>query len=77
MCVQVGCGAVSVDLLAIVAAYPKPDEKIRTTSFKVFSVFFSSNLVMIINTYSISFFFGVEYVCCLCRFKEVAIQAMP
>ncbi|BAT85603.1 hypothetical protein LR48_Vigan831s002800 [Vigna angularis] len=33
--VVVGCGAVSVDFLAIVAAYPKPDEKIRTTSFKV------------------------------------------
>ncbi|WVZ06201.1 hypothetical protein V8G54_019547 [Vigna mungo] len=32
---HVGCGAVSVDFLAIVAAYPKPDEKIRTTSFKV------------------------------------------
>jgi len=41
-----------VDFLATVAAYPKPDEKIRTTSFKVFLVFFSSHLVMIINSYS-------------------------
>ncbi|RDX91281.1 rbsK, partial [Mucuna pruriens] len=31
----VGCGAVSVDFLATVAAYPKPDDKIRSTSFKV------------------------------------------
>ncbi|XP_027352019.1 ribokinase-like [Abrus precatorius] len=34
-CVVVGCGAVSVDFLATVAAYPKPDDKIRSTSFKV------------------------------------------
>ncbi|KAK7367989.1 hypothetical protein VNO80_10011 [Phaseolus coccineus] len=33
--VIVGCGAVSVDFLATVAAYPKPDDKIRSTSFKV------------------------------------------
>ncbi|CAJ1898212.1 unnamed protein product [Sphenostylis stenocarpa] len=31
----VGCGAVSVDFLATVAAFPKPDAKIRSTSFKV------------------------------------------
>ncbi|XP_002268232.3 uncharacterized protein LOC100241187 isoform X2 [Vitis vinifera] len=30
-----GCGAAVVDLLAAVAAYPKPDDKIRTTSLKV------------------------------------------
>ncbi|KAK7336940.1 hypothetical protein VNO77_17494 [Canavalia gladiata] len=33
--VAVGCGAVSVDFLATVATYPKPDDKIRSTSFKV------------------------------------------
>ncbi|KAI4350288.1 hypothetical protein L6164_004757 [Bauhinia variegata] len=33
--IVVGCGAVSVDFLATVAAYPKPDDKIRTTNFKV------------------------------------------
>ncbi|KAJ1416828.1 Ribokinase-like [Sesbania bispinosa] len=32
---NVGCGAVSVDFLATVAAYPKPDDKIRSTSLKV------------------------------------------
>ncbi|CAK8543714.1 unnamed protein product [Lathyrus sativus] len=31
----VGCGAVGLDFLATVAAYPKPDQKIRSTSFKV------------------------------------------
>ncbi|MCH87130.1 ketohexokinase [Trifolium medium] len=31
----VGCGSLSVDFLATVAAYPKPDEKIRTTTLKV------------------------------------------
>ncbi|CAN0920384.1 KHK [Linum grandiflorum] len=33
--VVLGCGAASVDLLAAVAAYPNPDDKIRTTSLKV------------------------------------------
>ncbi|MED6183482.1 hypothetical protein PIB30_038259 [Stylosanthes scabra] len=33
--ILLGCGSVSVDLLATVAAYPKPDDKIRSTSFKV------------------------------------------
>ncbi|KAL4369824.1 hypothetical protein AHAS_Ahas06G0004400 [Arachis hypogaea] len=33
--ILLGCGSVSIDLLATVAAYPKPDEKIRSTSFKV------------------------------------------
>ncbi|XP_020211027.1 ribokinase isoform X2 [Cajanus cajan] len=33
--VIVGCGAVSVDFLATVAAFPNPDDKIRSTSFKV------------------------------------------
>ncbi|CAN0920385.1 KHK [Linum grandiflorum] len=32
---HLGCGAASVDLLAAVAAYPNPDDKIRTTSLKV------------------------------------------
>jgi hypothetical protein len=32
---QVGCGSLSVDFLATVAAYPKPDDKIRTTTLKV------------------------------------------
>lgn len=35
MLAQLGCGAAVVDLLAAVAAYPKPDDKIRTTSLKV------------------------------------------
>ncbi|KAK4366138.1 hypothetical protein RND71_014018 [Anisodus tanguticus] len=30
-----GCGGVSVDLLAAVASYPNPDDKIRSTSFQV------------------------------------------
>jgi len=38
VCVQVGCGAAGVDFLATVATYPKPDDKIRSTSFKVLSV---------------------------------------
>ncbi|KAL2488043.1 pfkB-like carbohydrate kinase family protein [Forsythia ovata] len=33
--VVLGCGAVSVDFLAAVASYPKPDDKIRSTSAKV------------------------------------------
>ncbi|KAG7989801.1 hypothetical protein I3843_03G255300 [Carya illinoinensis] len=33
--IVVGCGTVTVDYLAAVAAYPKPDDKIRTTSLKV------------------------------------------
>lgn len=32
---QVGCGSLTVDFLATVAAYPKPDDKIRTTTLKV------------------------------------------
>ncbi|KAK2986357.1 hypothetical protein RJ640_026621 [Escallonia rubra] len=32
---QLGCGGVAVDLLAAVAAFPKPDDKIRTTSLMV------------------------------------------
>lgn len=34
-CVVLGCGAVSVDFLAAVASYPKPDDKIRSTSAKI------------------------------------------
>ncbi|KAF8388317.1 hypothetical protein HHK36_026983 [Tetracentron sinense] len=33
--IVLGCGAVVVDFLATVAAYPKPDDKIRSTSLKV------------------------------------------
>ncbi|XP_030455007.2 uncharacterized protein LOC115676268 [Syzygium oleosum] len=33
--VVLGCGSVSVDFLAAVASYPKPDDKIRSTSLKV------------------------------------------
>ncbi|KAH1227530.1 Ketohexokinase [Glycine max] len=33
--VVVGCGSVTMDFLATVAAYPKPDDKIRSTSLKV------------------------------------------
>ncbi|KAK4272978.1 hypothetical protein QN277_021458 [Acacia crassicarpa] len=33
--IVLGCGSVSVDFLATVAAYPKPDDKIRSTSLKV------------------------------------------
>ncbi|XP_028765572.1 ribokinase isoform X2 [Neltuma alba] len=33
--IVVGCGSVSVDFLATVAAYPKPDDKIRSSSLKV------------------------------------------
>ncbi|KAK7245280.1 hypothetical protein RIF29_40119 [Crotalaria pallida] len=31
----VGCGGVGVDFLATVSSFPKPDDKIRSTSFKV------------------------------------------
>ncbi|KAJ7977139.1 Ribokinase, Carbohydrate kinase PfkB, Ribokinase-like protein [Quillaja saponaria] len=34
-CIVVGCGMATIDFLATVAAYPQPDEKIRSTSFKV------------------------------------------
>uniref|UniRef100_A0A2N9HJN1 Carbohydrate kinase PfkB domain-containing protein n=1 Tax=Fagus sylvatica TaxID=28930 RepID=A0A2N9HJN1_FAGSY len=33
--ILLGCGAAVVDYLAAVAAYPKPDDKIRTTSLQV------------------------------------------
>ncbi|XP_057438474.1 uncharacterized protein LOC130730475 isoform X2 [Lotus japonicus] len=33
--VVVGCGMTTVDFLATVDGYPKPDDKVRTTSFKV------------------------------------------
>ncbi|KAL6968112.1 hypothetical protein U1Q18_033915 [Sarracenia purpurea var. burkii] len=33
--IVLGCGAVTVDFLAVVAAYPKPDDKIRSTSLKI------------------------------------------
>ncbi|XP_030549458.1 ketohexokinase-like isoform X2 [Rhodamnia argentea] len=33
--VVLGCGLVSLDFLAAVASYPKPDDKIRSTSLKV------------------------------------------
>ncbi|KAK1290253.1 putative fructokinase-3 [Acorus calamus] len=33
--VVLGCGAVSVDFLATVSAFPRPDDKIRSTSFMV------------------------------------------
>lgn len=33
--IVVGCGGLSVDYLACVASFPKPDDKIRTTSFEV------------------------------------------
>uniref|UniRef100_A0A2P2L515 Ribokinase-like n=1 Tax=Rhizophora mucronata TaxID=61149 RepID=A0A2P2L515_RHIMU len=35
VCRQLGCGGAAVDFLAAVASYPKPDEKIRSTSFMV------------------------------------------
>ena len=34
-CSQVGCGGISVDYLATVSAFPRPDDKIRSTSSKV------------------------------------------
>ena len=37
VCYQLGCGGVSVDYLAVVASFPKPDDKIRSTSFQVIS----------------------------------------
>jgi len=48
VCGQVGCGGVSIDFLASVAAYPKPDDKIRTTNLKVPSSFslFMNNFVL-------------------------------
>ncbi|KAG9144976.1 hypothetical protein Leryth_017432 [Lithospermum erythrorhizon] len=33
--IVVGCGSACLDFLAAVASYPKPDEKIRSTSFKL------------------------------------------
>ncbi|KAL9239092.1 hypothetical protein vseg_013444 [Gypsophila vaccaria] len=33
--IVLGCGSATVDLLAAVASYPKPDDKIRSTSFQV------------------------------------------
>ncbi|XP_042516485.1 ketohexokinase-like isoform X2 [Macadamia integrifolia] len=33
--IVVGCGCITVDFLAAVSAYPKPDDKIRSTSLKV------------------------------------------
>jgi hypothetical protein len=45
---QVGCGSLSVDFLATVAAYPKPDDKIRTTTLKVNSSSSSSSFTFIV-----------------------------
>ncbi|XP_031283774.1 uncharacterized protein LOC116142493 [Pistacia vera] len=33
--IVVGCGAVALDFLTVVAAYPEPDDKIRSINFKV------------------------------------------
>ncbi|KAJ0113021.1 hypothetical protein Patl1_01674 [Pistacia atlantica] len=33
--IVVGCGAAALDFLAVVAAYPEPDDKIRSINFKV------------------------------------------
>ncbi|KAK4272973.1 hypothetical protein QN277_021457 [Acacia crassicarpa] len=33
--VVLGCGMTTIDFLATVDAYPKPDDKVRTTSFKI------------------------------------------
>ena len=35
MFLQLGVGSATVDFLAAVASYPNPDDKIRTTSLKV------------------------------------------
>ncbi|KAI8574332.1 hypothetical protein RHMOL_Rhmol01G0346100 [Rhododendron molle] len=35
LAIDLGCGGVTVDLLATVEAYPKPDDKIRSTSLKI------------------------------------------
>jgi len=51
--VQVGCGAVGLDLLATVASFPKPDQKIRSTSFKV--------LLLLFNYIHHYFFFHQKY----------------
>lgn len=48
--VQVGCGAVGLDFLATVAAYPKPDQKIRSTSFKVFPFLFNLYSFMLFSS---------------------------
>lgn len=37
---QLGVGGATVDFLAAVASYPKPDDKIRSTSFQVFGLGF-------------------------------------
>jgi hypothetical protein len=34
-CLQLGCGAASVDYLATVASFPNPDDKIRSLALKV------------------------------------------
>lgn len=36
---QLGFGGVSVDLLATVASFPNPDDKIRSTSMKVYLLY--------------------------------------
>lgn len=51
LCVQVGCGGVSIDFLATVAAYPKPDDKIRTTNLKVPSSFTYHDYFCVVLTF--------------------------
>jgi hypothetical protein len=46
---QVGCGSLSVDFLATVAAYPKPDDKIRTTTLKVNSSSSSFTFIVVFS----------------------------
>lgn len=45
---QVGLGVLSVDFLATVASYPKPDDKIRSTSLKVLLAYRLEQLILLL-----------------------------
>lgn len=70
---QVGCGMTTVDFLVTVDAFPNPDDKVRTTSFKVLKFAFASfNSIQLI----LRFDFHLHACLVFCRFKEVAMPVM-
>lgn len=67
---QLGCGAVNLDYLAAVASFPKPNDKIRSTSLKVrinaevrFGLIWTSRI-------------SINELSCLCRWKVAGMWGM-
>lgn len=84
MVAQVGLGLVSLDFLAAVACYPKPDDKIRSTDLKVTDAI----CIAVLSSFCgweldfeggfVIFEFLIELVlwCCTLRYKEVEMLEM-